>query len=240
MGLTHTTRSDIVIDTSDAPWMKIARAELGKSVKEVQRYESFKVPLLRSLTQNSPRGPTLLDWTKVNRDLVKSFSRAVSQTMEKATVRDNPDIANYLRSVKTDPLLDKTGRGRSYALPVATETPEGWKVAAWCAAFVNWCLAQCDAPRLGYATASAWLRFGTPIAAPVPGCITITKPSSATGSTTGHVAFFVERLGSRVVLLGGNQVNGSRISETSYPEAWVLGYRWPTRVNATETDVVIA
>jgi hypothetical protein len=58
---------------------------------------------------------------------------------------------------------------------------------------------------MGYATAASWLRFGTPLPAPAYGCITVVKPSSDTGSTTGHVAFFVEKKGDALVLLGGNQ-----------------------------------
>lgn len=50
-------------------------------------------------------------------------------------------------------------------------------------------------------------------------------------STTGHVAFFVERQGDKVKLLGGNQVNGTRVSESLFAASTVLGYRWPTTIN---------
>jgi uncharacterized protein (TIGR02594 family) len=104
-------------------------------------------------------------------------------------------------------------------------------VTAWCAAFVNWCLRQAGAPYLNYATAKSWLGFGHPVAFPVYGCVTIIKPSSSTGSTTGHVAFFVRHRGDRIVLLGGNQ--SDQVRESSYPESWVQkdGYRWPTSMD---------
>ena len=71
--------------------------------------------------------------------------------------------------------------------------------------------------------------FGTPVANPVYGCLTVIKPSSSTGSTTGHVAFFVAHRGDSVVLLGGNQ--GDAVSEVPFKASTVLGYRWPTKIN---------
>ena len=116
-------------------------------------------------------------------------------------------------------------------LPFAYESTgsETRKITAWCAAFVNWCLSQADAPHLGYATAKSWLEFGTPVAHPVYGCLTIIKPSLSTGRTTGHVAFFVKYKGNNVILLGGNQ-HGA-VSEVPFGESMVLGYRWPTKIN---------
>lgn len=235
MPLSHTTRADIVVDTTDAPWMTIAEKELGKGIYEVQRYEGFKVPLMLSLAQNTPKGPTLLDWEKVNADLVRHFSRGMAGSISTMTAADNPEIAKYLKEVRTDPTLNP--KGRSYELSVATETSYGWMVTAWCAAFVNWCLKESGTVHLGYATAASWLRFGTPLAGPVYGCVTIIKPGRSTGSTTGHVAFYVGDSGANNVLLGGNQ--GDRVSKQKYPKARVLGYRWPTRANATTLDQVI-
>jgi hypothetical protein len=57
--------------------------------------------------------------------------------------------------------------------------------------------------------------------------VTIIKPSTSTGSTTGHVAFFVEPRGSKVALLGGNQSDRVWVDA----ESRVLGYRWPTGIN---------
>jgi uncharacterized protein (TIGR02594 family) len=235
MPYSQTTRSDIVIDTSEAPWMEVAKKELGKDIREVQRYASFKMPLMKSLVENTPKGPTLLDWNKVNADIMKSYSKVVGPTVTSLTAADNPQIAAYLSQVRTDPALN--AKGRSYELPAATETATGWMVTAWCAAFVNWCLKESGTVRLGYATAASWLRFGTPLASPVYGCITIIKPSHSTGSTTGHVAFWVGERGAKNVLLGGNQ--GDRVCEQGYPKSWVLGYRWPTRADATSNGWVI-
>ena len=102
-------------------------------------------------------------------------------------------------------------------------------MTAWCAAFVNWCLKQAGAPHLGYATAESWLRFGTPLPSAVYGCVTIIPPAGHTRSTTGHVAFYTGRKGSKVLLLGGNQ--GNKVCEMEAAADRILGYRWPTPFN---------
>jgi uncharacterized protein (TIGR02594 family) len=107
-----------------------------------------------------------------------------------------------------------------------------WQVTAWCAAFVNWCLAEAGSPSLGYATASSRLNFGTPLATPVPGCITVMPPMSSTGGGTGHVAFFVKQEGEITYLLGGNQ--NDEINITGY-KSKPVGYRWPTGFNYLQT-----
>ena len=148
--------------------------------------------------------------------------------MEASRLRGrNPEVNKYFDGVKTDPAYDK--KGRSFKIAPTYESGGYGKITAWCAAFVNWCLSQAGAPLLGYATAKSWLEFGTPVARPVYGCLTVIKPSSSTGSTTGHVAFFVEYRGNNVVLLGGNQ--GDAVSEVPFKESTVLGYRWPTNFN---------
>ena len=128
----------------------------------------------------------------------------------------------------TDPARDPMDKGRSWGVDPVVETEKGWDVTPWCAAFINWCLSQVAAPRLGYATAISWLRYGIPLAHPAYGCVVIVKPSTSTRSTTGHVAFFVEQQGSRLVLLGGNQSN--QVKRSRFEKKNVLGYRWPSKI----------
>lgn len=65
--------------------------------------------------------------------------------------------------------------------------------------------------------------------APEYGCITVIPPSSSTGSTTGHVAFYTGTRGDKIVLVGGNQ--SDTVSEMEAQANRVLGYRWPTEFN---------
>ena len=242
---------EIHLDTSKTPWMEFAKAELEKKVHEIAADDDFVNSLRTALTvdtrmQNLERqigdmgkGSYLLDGrgASTNTGSYKLVSKqlrspvpALLGSMEANRLRErNPEINKYFDGLMTDPAY---GKGRSSAIGSTHVSSSGAaQITAWCAAFVNWCLNKAGVPHLGYATARSWLEFGTPVAHPVYGCIVVIKPSSSTGSTTGHVAFYVSHQGNRVKLLGGNQVNGTRVSETTYPDGWVLGYRWPTKIN---------
>lgn len=224
--LAQTTDSSIVVDVSNAPWMEIAIAEEKKGIAEKLPLADVKGSLARSLQSQTPKGFHLLDWDKIDQDMVDQYGRLIGPSAKAMTRANNPEINKYFEGVTTDPLRDPKGRGRTWSLDPAAETKQGFEVTAWCAAFVNWCLGQVDAPRIGYATADSWLRYGIPLAHPEYGCVTVVKPSSSTGSTTGHVAFLFEVKGDRVVLLGGNQSN--RVKKSDFKKGSVLGYRWPS------------
>lgn len=240
---------EIFVDTSNAPWMTFAKAELGKKVHELAADDAFISSMRTALTVDARMraieqqianlgedslllGSKAVPW---NAGRYKLFSKALPnpahQTvgkMEAGRLKErNPEINKYFQGVKTDPAYNK--KGRSFDIAPTYESAGYGRITAWCAAFVNWSLSQAGVPHLGYATAKSWLDFGTPVAHPVYGCLTVIKPSSSTGSTTGHVAFFVERRGNNVMLLGGNQ--GDAVSETPFKESKVLGYRWPTKIN---------
>lgn len=210
----------IQFDTSKAPWMAIAREELGKEIRERADDGSFSRLLYLSLVQKRATGGR-------SASLLEPIAR---QGMGAELGRRNAEITKYFDTLKTDPARDPARKGRSWPVaPVNEGTPGDWQVTAWCAAFVNWCLTQAGAPNLGYATADAWLRFGTPLPTPVYGCITVIPPAKNTGSTTGHVAFYTATKGEYVILLGGNQ--GDKISEMPAQANRVLGYRWPSEFN---------
>jgi uncharacterized protein (TIGR02594 family) len=240
---------EIHVDTSSAPWMAFAKAELGKKVHELAADDAFIKSMRASLTLDARMrtldqqienlranslllgmkpGPMESGRYRLMTTELPNPAHAVLGRMEAAKLKEqNPEINKYFQGVKSDPVYNK--KGRSYDIDPTHESGGYGRITAWCAAFVNWCLSQAGVPHLGYATAKSWLEFGTPVAYPVFGCLTIIKPSSSTGSTTGHVAFFVESRGNKVVLLGGNQ--GDKVSEVEFRESNVLGYRWPTKVN---------
>lgn len=229
--------------------MSFAEAELGKKVRELSADDAFISSMRTALTIDSQlraidrqiasleKNSLLLGresgglnagrYTLFSKELANSGFQILGN-MEAARLKErNPEINKYFGGVKTDPAYDK--KGRSFEIASTYESAGYGKITAWCAAFVNWCLSQAGVPLLGYATAKSWIEFGTPVAHPVYGCITIIKPSSSTGSTTGHVAFFVENQGDRIVLLGGNQ--GDAVSKDRFRKDTVLGYRWPTKIN---------
>jgi uncharacterized protein (TIGR02594 family) len=209
----------IQFDTSKAPWMKFALAELAGDVREIKDDDSFARQLYLSVVQQRSGGrPSYL------------LDGIAREGMGEALARKNTTIVKYFDGVKTDPERDPKKKGRSWDVAPVNEARAGdWRVTAWCAAFVSWCLKQSGAPSLGYATADAWLRFGTPLPTPVYGCVAIIPPSASTGSTTGHVAFYEKSTAQAIVLIGGNQ--GDKVSRMEAQANRVLGYRWPTEFN---------
>lgn len=92
----------------------------------------------------------------------------------------------------------------------------------WCSAFCNWVLKQLDIEGTGSARARSWLRWGSPLFVPVPGCIVVLKRGNP---PSGHVGFFVRKApGGLIKVLGGNQ--GDCVKVSASKEADVLGYRW--------------
>lgn len=234
----------INIDTSQTPWMDIARKELNKKIKENEDYDSFASLWYTSIVQHETEHHFLSESLQADSlspvaEGETNFSLTMPGIKErhpllKAVLDDargpglkakNPEINKYFNGLRTDP--DRDRKGRTWGVAPVTRGKRDWGVTAWCAAFVNWCLMQAGAPHLGIATAASWLKFGTPLATPAYGCVTIVPPAKSTGSTTGHVAFYVETKGDWIVLLGGNQSDQVKLSHFHK----VLGYRWPTAFN---------
>jgi len=210
-GLTAVSDS-LVIDTSRAPWMDVARAEMDKGVKEREKgtYDSWRMYHQLEVVNQRTERYGLMNWGAVDQFFVSAIGRATAIVVDTL----NTETGKYLDSVNADRVK---------------QTTYGTEVTPWCAAFVNWCLERAGAPFLGSATAAHWLRFGTPLATPIVGCVTVVRPSDATGSSSGHVGFFVRREGAKVILVGGNQHDG--VNEMGFQEARVVGFRWPTQFN---------
>ena len=145
MAFTPTTQADLVVDTTDAPWMNIAIAEEKKGVAEAAPFRVLKsVMHLELTTRNITKGPHLLDWNEVNTKLEESFARTVRPFAKTVTHSLNPEINKYFDGVTTDPTRDPRGKGRSWKIESVAETDQGWDVTPWCAAYVNWCLGRVD------------------------------------------------------------------------------------------------
>ncbi|MFP5211941.1 MAG: TIGR02594 family protein [Acidobacteriota bacterium] len=93
---------------------------------------------------------------------------------------------------------------------------------AWCSAFANWCMDRAGLRGTKNASARSWLVWGQAIEKPQRGCITVL--SRGNNSWQGHVCFFLEDLGARIRVLGGNQ--GDAVTIAEYSKDRVLGYRW--------------
>lgn len=130
---------------------------------------------------------------------------------EKPGAPDNPRIAEYLHATTIgEPYNDND------------ETP-------WCSAFVCW-VVDAVRGRLGNmapqscrsARARDWLSWGIQCPAPLRGAIVVFRRDTG---TQGHVAFCVGASTAGIRVIGGNQADA--VTETTYDEAQVLGYRLP-------------
>lgn len=138
---------------------------------------------------------------KTSLQRVLEIAKAEIGTKEKPGKEDNPRILEYHQTTRLKAVKD--------------EVP-------WCSAFVNWALKQAGIEGTGNPMARSFLKWGSPLKSPVPGCVVVLKRGPA---PFGHVAFFIRR--SRVGfvdVLGGNQSDQVKIS--TYRETDVLGYRW--------------
>jgi len=122
---------------------------------------------------------------------------------EFAGPQHNPRIVEYHRATSLRASADET---------------------AWCSSFVNWCMLKANIVGTDHAGARSWANWGVPLAAPRVGCVAVFKRHVPGNPGVGHVAFFLERIGGRIHLLGGNQRNS--VSITNLPAADLIGYRW--------------
>lgn len=124
---------------------------------------------------------------------------------EIAGARHNLKILEYLRTVRLDPRLQ-----------TKDETP-------WCAALVSWCLREAGYEYSRSPLARSYLRMGLEIPRPRLGAIVVLPRGKS--RWMGHVGFYVGRMGSHDLVLGGNQDN--EVNIRSFPASSVLSYRWP-------------
>lgn len=125
-------------------------------------------------------------------------------------LKNNQRIIKYLATCK---IYDVKGKKVPFA-KLTDETP-------WCSAFVKWIMKSAGYEvRIITASSQSWKHWGTKLAFPKYGAITV-FPS--------HVAFFVRRVGSnKICVLGGNQKD--QVKESTY-KASDAEYRWPRRLN---------
>jgi uncharacterized protein (TIGR02594 family) len=102
----------------------------------------------------------------------------------------------------------------------------------WCAAFVSWCMANCDnavcmRENLRSALAADWIRWGSSIPEPVEGAVAVLEPMAPKSS--GHVGFVTAIDTDTVELLGGNQPDArgpDSVNRKKFSRSKVRDYRW--------------
>jgi uncharacterized protein (TIGR02594 family) len=146
--------------------------------------------------------------------------------------RNNPRILEYISAFpglrNVDYLVPAP---KTHKLVPSGFTKGGVDETPWCACFVAWCLRRAGQPTTrGDASAASWANFGTPLAAPRLGAITVvhrrpTKSIAGTTASGNHVAFYLTGPSLAPTLFGGNQ--GDRVCAKRFHRWTVKGYRWP-------------
>lgn len=110
---------------------------------------------------------------------------------------------------------------------------------SWCAAFAGSMLKRAGFPHTGKLTARSYLDWGVPV--PIEdaeeGDIVVFWRGSR-NSWQGHVAFFVEKKGKQIAVLGGNQRD--QVNIANYPADRVLGVRRMTKTSKLQSTTLQA
>ncbi len=93
---------------------------------------------------------------------------------------------------------------------------------AWCSTFMNAMAASECLERSNKPDARSWLNVGTEVDEPVAGDVVIFWRESPQ-SWKGHVAIYINQIGSDIYVLGGNQSN--MVCIKPYSNDRLLGYR---------------
>jgi uncharacterized protein (TIGR02594 family) len=204
--------------------LKIALDEMNAGVREDLRWKRAKQQWFRASVRHAAEQDLLRLQSPEPKPLV--FQRTAppsfpdSRAIKTALGESNVAVSKYLKTVRSSPAGPRIRN-------TIAETRHGWEAVAWCAAFVNWCLAKAGAPHPDYVTARDWEKFGTRLEAPRKGCIVVFWPLAEPGSSTGHVAFYLHEEGTNVVVVGGNQSDS--VKKESYPRGKVRSFRWPPK-----------
>lgn len=94
---------------------------------------------------------------------------------------------------------------------------------AWCASFVNWCLIQSGHVGNNSAKAVDWVEFGREVKEPIQGAVAVVQ----FGPGRYHVGFVDGLKGEQVLVLGGNQSHGTKVSISSFKKSEIHCYRFP-------------
>ena len=117
------------------------------------------------------------------------------------------------------------GSGNNPRIVMYHKTTNHWSgtddSVAWCSSFVNYCVEQAGMIGTDRQDARSWKDWGEDASDnPREGDIAVFARGPA-GGTNGHVGFFVEDLGAKLKILGGNQ--GNRVCYQNYPKNGDLG-----------------
>jgi uncharacterized protein (TIGR02594 family) len=95
---------------------------------------------------------------------------------------------------------------------------------------VNWCLTQSGFKGQNSARAQEWSEYGREVKEPIYGAIALVKFKKG----GHHVGFVAGNKGKNVLLLGGNQHRGTKVSLSQFSKDEIQTYRLPADYKGTE------
>lgn len=154
-------------------------------------------------------------WMKMAED---EFKARVARVPGKAA---NPHIIEYFK---------ETSLNKSMAATDET---------AWCAAFCNWCLVKAGFKGTHNAMALSFQRWGRATRGnkPALGAVALIRFKDG----RHHVTFVagMDKSGTRLATLGGNQGKTSAVTHSHVPASWVVCYRYPSDYPDYDDDYVL-
>jgi uncharacterized protein (TIGR02594 family) len=166
-----------------------------------QAATSAEEALARKVLDDGPKNCTPIDIALYFHDVGQGrFGDDRKPYITAWPVRWNPVIVEFFKATKLQPSGDTT---------------------AWCGAFMNYCLMMAStgktmppraSPRTQSAAALSFRKWGKTTDNPMPGDIVVFKNVNSPGY--GHVGFFLADQGDRVLVLGGNQFEGTPTRHT--------------------------
>ena len=124
-------------------------------------------------------------------------------------------IKEFPGSVKNNPEILKYFDATNHSWVRTDET-------AWCSAGINWVAREAGFERTGELNARSWLDIGEHTDQPDQGTVVIFWREDP-NSWKGHVGFWIQKRGSQIWTLGGNQNNSWSIKP--YPADRILDTR---------------
>lgn len=166
---------------------------------------------------------------RIEAEATESDARPVEDAMDNHAVRERM----FAELSKLEGLKEIAGRDHEpiiQAMHASVGLPDEPDETAWCSSVVNWVAKQAGIIGTGSAAARSWLSWSSSrpieLSEALPGDVVVFWRESPT-SWKGHVGLFVG-LGTEadtILVLGGNQSNGTTLSIEAYPVSRLIGIR---------------
>lgn len=160
-------------------------------------------------------------------ELSDYMSISLGEPRVQEAIKIGNDSKSYLDIASAFTGLDERNSEDNKVLSEFFRTTAGTKInpakTAWCAAFVNSVLATAGDEGTGSLSARSFLNWGQSVDEPKQGDVVVF--SRGNSNVYGHVGFYVGEDENNIMVLGGNQSGGRKVSISTYPKEKLIGIR---------------